>query len=99
MWSTSPDGRLDVNGCWVTLVKPRLCSCCSAAVACSPCTLGSRIDPAPLETTRVTVPPLEMLEPDAGLELITVPAVTLALACCCTTGFSPAALTWETAWL
>src|ERR1700722_192370 len=97
MWSTSPDGRLDTNGCSFTLVKPSLASCEVAVSACSPWTLGSTIFAAPLETTRVTVPSLAMLEPGDGLVLITLPAGTLALDCCCTDACSPACLTWATA--
>src|ERR1700735_3459812 len=97
MWSTSPDGRLDVNGCCCTLTKPSFLSCAVAVSACSPWTLGSTIFAAPLETTRVTVPSLAMLEPGDGLVLITLPAATFALDCCCTVDCSPAALTCATA--
>ncbi len=99
MWSTVPDGAVDcASATGVTLVKPRVFSCCSACDAWVPVRLGRAMFAGPVETLTVTVLFLATLLPLSGLVLITRPAFTDELGSLFLTGFSPAALICVAAW-
>src|SRR5260370_16846404 len=76
-----PVGRLEVGSDLTLTLKPLPCRTEVAAVCVWPTTFGTATGAAPVETYSVTTVFAETLLPSGGLDLITIPLVTLAFAC------------------